>query len=241
MYEFLKKLFGETKEGEEPKTMTYEDLEKAIDAAKIKPVNLAEGGYVDEEKFKAKDKELAGIKAQLKEANDQIAGFQKDGKTIEDIKKEAENWKTKYETDTAKMTAEMEAQKKSFAADKLLNDYKFSSKLARKGILDEFMKADPKLDDSGNFIGATDIMSKLQKDYEDAFLKEEEHKDDDKEEHQETPPPTNPYQQAAGFVPPTWTNPGKKQGAAGKTMTLDEAMAKKNANPVAKIDYSSIQ
>lgn len=33
-YEFLKKLFGTQKDGEEPKAMTYAELEEAIDADK---------------------------------------------------------------------------------------------------------------------------------------------------------------------------------------------------------------
>ena len=33
-YEFLKKLFGTPKDGEEPKAMTYAELEAAIDADK---------------------------------------------------------------------------------------------------------------------------------------------------------------------------------------------------------------
>ena len=43
-YEFLKKLFGTQKDGEEPKAMTYAELEAAIDAdKKIQIVDLKAG------------------------------------------------------------------------------------------------------------------------------------------------------------------------------------------------------
>ena len=55
-YEFLKKLFGTPKDGEEPKAMTYEELEAAIDADKdIQVVDLKAGEYVSKEKFDAKN------------------------------------------------------------------------------------------------------------------------------------------------------------------------------------------
>ena len=54
MYEFLKKLF-ETVDGQ-PEAMTYEQLEEKIKGDKnLKIVNLADGGYVAEDKFKAKE------------------------------------------------------------------------------------------------------------------------------------------------------------------------------------------
>ena len=53
-YEFLKKLFGTPKDGEEPKTMTYAELEAAIDAdKKIQVVDVKAGGYVSKEKLDA--------------------------------------------------------------------------------------------------------------------------------------------------------------------------------------------
>lgn len=58
-YEFLKALFGEPKEGEEPKAMTYAELEKAIDADKnIKVVDLSGGDYVSKSKFDSRETEL---------------------------------------------------------------------------------------------------------------------------------------------------------------------------------------
>lgn len=67
-YEFLKKLFGTPKDGEEPKAMTYAELEAAIDAdKKIQVVDVKAGGYVSKEKLDAKITELDGVKQQLSE------------------------------------------------------------------------------------------------------------------------------------------------------------------------------
>ncbi len=45
-YEFLKKLFGKNEDGT-PKSLTYDELETAIDGdKKLRIVNLEDGGYV---------------------------------------------------------------------------------------------------------------------------------------------------------------------------------------------------
>ena len=70
MYEFLKKLFG-TVDGQ-PEALTYEQLEEKIKGDKnLKIVNLTDGGYVAEDKFRAipqfspsKIRELMWIRSQ---------------------------------------------------------------------------------------------------------------------------------------------------------------------------------
>lgn len=75
-YEFLKKLFGTQKDGEEPKAMTYAELEEAIDAdKKIQIVDLKAGGYVSKDKLDAKITELDGVKQQLTDANAEIQSY----------------------------------------------------------------------------------------------------------------------------------------------------------------------
>lgn len=75
-YEFLKKLFGTQKDGEEPKAMTYAELEAAIDAdKKIQVVDVKAGGYVSKEKLDAKITELDGVRQQLTDANAEIKSY----------------------------------------------------------------------------------------------------------------------------------------------------------------------
>ena len=107
-YEFLKKLFGTPKEGEQPKAMTYAELEAAIDADKgISVVNLKDGGYVSKDKFDAKDTELKGVQAQLTAANQQIKSFE--GMDVEGIKQKTAEWETKYNTDTQQLKDQLAA------------------------------------------------------------------------------------------------------------------------------------
>lgn len=75
MLEFLKDLFGTGEDGQ-PKSLTYDQLEKAAASAKdIKAVNLASGGYVSKDKFDAKSTELEGVEKQLKDANATIKSY----------------------------------------------------------------------------------------------------------------------------------------------------------------------
>ena len=69
-YEYLARLFGTPKDGEQPKALTYEELEAAIEADKgISLANLKDGGYIAREKYDAKDTELRGVQKQLEAAN----------------------------------------------------------------------------------------------------------------------------------------------------------------------------
>ena len=152
-YEFLKKLFGTPKDGEAPKAMTYEELEAAIDAdKKIQVVDIKSGGYVSKEKLDAKITELDGVKQQLADANTEIKSYK--DMDIDGIKQSAKDWETKYNEDTKKLNDQLAAQSRSHAEDMFLSGYKFTSKAARKGVLDELRSKQFQLDDNGTFLGA---------------------------------------------------------------------------------------
>lgn len=171
-YDFLKKLFGTPKEGEEPKAMTYEELEAAIDAdGNIKIADLSGGGYVSKEKYNAKATELTGVKQQLTDANAEIQSYK--DMDIEGIQKSAKEWEDKYNADTKALEDRLEAQEYSHAADMFMNKYQFTSKPAREGIMAEFNKKGFKLED-GKFLGAEDYMKTLMEseDYKGAFKTE---------------------------------------------------------------------
>lgn len=172
-YDFLKKLYGVPKEGEEPKAMTYEELEAAIDAdGSIKLADLSGGGYVSKEKYNAKVTELTGVKQQLTDANTEIQSYK--DMDIEGIQKSAKEWEDKYNADTKALEDRLEAQEYSHAADMFMSKYQFTSKPAREGIMAEFNKKGFKLED-GKFLGAEDYMKTLMEseDYKGAFKAEE--------------------------------------------------------------------
>lgn len=190
-YEFLKKLFGTPKDGEEPKAMTYEELEAAIDADKdIQVVDLKAGEYVSKEKFDAKNTELKGVRGQLDAANAQIKSFQDKDQDIETVRQKASDWEKKYNEDTQDLRNQLDAQKRKHAEDMLLSAYKFSSKAAQKGILDELREKKFQIDDNDTLVGAADFMKTLMEsdDYKNAFVIDDDGKDGKDGEGKDKPP-----------------------------------------------------
>lgn len=172
-YEFLKKLFGAPKDGEQPKAMTYAELEAAIDGAKdIQVVDLKAGGYVAKSKLDAKITELAGVQQQLTDANTQIQSFK--DQDIDGIKKSVSEWETKYNQDTQALRDQMAKQAREHAEEMFLSDYNFSSKAARTGILSELRGKKFQIDESGTILGAKEFMQSLMEndDYKGAFVTE---------------------------------------------------------------------
>jgi len=134
--EFLKEQFGD-------KALSYDALKAAVDAAadKIKIANLKDGGYVDKDKFTAKETELSVIKEQISNANKQIEDFKK--LDVEGIKAASEKYKADYEAAVAKSQADMSKLMFDFALDKALVAAKAKNPKAVKALLDvEKLKLD---------------------------------------------------------------------------------------------------
>ena len=192
-YEFLKKIFGTPKDGEQPKAMTYAELEAAIDGAKdIQVVDLKAGGYVAKSKLDAKITELAGVQQQLTDANTQIQSFK--DQDVEGVKKKVSEWETKYNADTQALKDQMAEQARKHAEEMFLSGYKFSSVAAKNGILAELQGKKFQIDDHGTILGAKEFMQSLMEneDYKGAFVTEQK-KDGEPEQQTQTPPaPTGP-------------------------------------------------
>ncbi|WP_304472276.1 phage scaffolding protein [uncultured Parasutterella sp.] len=187
-YEFLKKLFGTPKDGEQPKAMTYAELEAAIDGAKdIQVVDLKAGGYVAKSKLDAKITELAGVQQQLTDANTQIQSFK--DQDVEGVKKKVSEWETKYNADTQALKDQMAEQARKHAEEMFLSGYKFSSVAAKNGILAELQGKKFQIDDHGTILGAKEFMQSLMEneDYKGAFVTEQK-KDGEPEQQTQTPP-----------------------------------------------------
>lgn len=175
MYDYLKKLYGEHPE----EGLTYEQLEAALDAAKdtVKLANLKEGGYVAKDKFEAANTELAGVKQQLMDANTQIQGFKGKEKDAEAIAQQVSEWENKYNADTQALKNQLETQAREHAEDMFFSGYQFTSKAARRGVLDDF-RAQKFTLENGEFKGGKAYMDSLMKqdDYKGAFKQPEEPK-----------------------------------------------------------------
>jgi len=228
-YEFLKKLWGETKEGEAPKTMTADEFIAALTADKtINVVDLKAGGYVSQEKFNREKTRADGLDTQLKEANVKLESFEKDGVTIETVKKEAADWKQKYETETKALNAKLTAQERDHLIDQYLSGTEFTSSLAKKGIRDLLSAEQGLTVKDGALVGADDLMKGFRKTYADAFKAA----DPEPKTEPKTAPAQNPlpfFTQMNPMSSPT--NPAPKS----KGMTLPEVMAYKNAHPDADV------
>ena len=228
-YEFLKKLWGETKEGEAPKTMTADEFIAALTADKtINVVDLKAGGYVSQEKFNREKTRADGLDTQLKEANVKLESFEKDGVTIETVKKEAADWKQKYETETKALNAKLTAQERDHLIDQYLSGTEFTSSLAKKGIRDLLSAEQGLTVKDGALVGADDLMKGFRKTYADAFkAADPEPKPEPKPAPAQNPLPF--FSQMNPMSSPT--NPAPKS----KGMTLPEVMAYKNAHPDADV------
>jgi len=228
-YEFLKKLWGETKEGEAPKTMTADEFIAALTADKtINVVDLKAGGYVSQEKFNREKTRADGLDTQLKEANVKLESFEKDGVTIETVKKEAADWKQKYETETKALNAKLTAQERDHLIDQYLSGTEFTSSLAKKGIRDLLSAEQGLTVKDGALVGADDLMKGFRKTYADAFkVADPEPKPEPKPAPAQNPLPF--FSQMNPMSSPT--NPAPKS----KGMTLAEVMAYKNAHPDADV------
>lgn len=228
-YEFLKKLWGETKEGEAPKIMTADEFIAALTADKtINVVDLKAGGYVSQEKFNREKTRADGLDTQLKEANVKLESFEKDGVTIETVKKEAADWKQKYETETKALNAKLTAQERDHLIDQYLSGTEFTSSLAKKGIRDLLSAEQGLTVKDGALVGADDLMKGFRKTYADAFkAADPEPKTEPKPAPAQNPLPF--FSQMNPMNSPT--NPAPKS----KGMTLAEVMAYKNAHPDADV------
>ena len=221
MYEYLTALFGKN-DDDTPEALTASQLVERIEAAKdLKLANLSDGGYVSKDKFERKDAELKGVQSQLSEANKTIQSFK--DMDFEGVKKSADDWKAKYDKETADLRKQLADQERSHQVDKFLGGYKFTSKAAEAGVRALFDSKDFKLED-GTFLGAKDFMKGLQEndDYKGAFAVDNP-----------TPPPDPDPKPNK----PQWSDPVPPPPAPPKKRTLAEWMKYKNENPDAPINF----
>ncbi len=118
--EFLKELFGD-------KALTFAELTQACADGKIKLANLADGKYVDKEKFDSKVRELETANTSISDLTGKLKAF--DGVDVAGLKNEVKTWETKYKTDLA-------AVKKDAAVDAAIIQAKGRNPKAIKALLD---------------------------------------------------------------------------------------------------------
>lgn len=131
---------------------------------------MAENGKdieTEKQKVTAKQTELDGVKTQLTEANKQIESFK--GMNIEDIKKSAEDYKTKFEEAEKNHKAELDKITYNSTAEKFIDSLKPKDSLSKSAIISEFTKKEFKLD-GDTFQGAKEWAEQFKKDNSSHFL-----------------------------------------------------------------------
>lgn len=108
--------------------------------------------------------ELEGIKGQLSQANEQIAGFKE--LDIEGVKQKAAEWEQKYNQAAENSAREIEQLKFDFALDKELTKAQARNPKAVKALLDR----DALKYDKGKIIGLEEQLETLKKNEDSAFL-----------------------------------------------------------------------
>lgn len=120
--------------------------------------------YREAQEFKELNTELEGIKGQLSQANEQIAGFKE--LDIEGVKQKAAEWEQKYNQAAEDSAREIEQLKFDFALDRELTKAQARNPKAVKALLDR----DALKYDKGKIIGLEEQLETLKKGEDSAFL-----------------------------------------------------------------------
>lgn len=162
--------------------LTQDQFEKALEKQNAKLFDLNDGEFIAKDKYDRKVNELKdtqketqeALQKQLDDANKQIKAF--NDMDIDGIKQATKDWEEKYNTDTQALKDQMAAREKEYAARDYLGQYQFTSDLAKKAALSEFLAQDFKYD-GGKFLGADDYMKQMQETQPGAFVKEQTKQD----------------------------------------------------------------
>lgn len=120
--------------------------------------------YREAQEFKELNTELEGVKGQLSQANEQIAGFKE--LDIEGVKQKAAEWEQKYNQAAENSAREIEQLMFDFALDRELTKAQARNPKAVKALLDR----DALKYDKGKIIGLEEQLETLKKGEDSAFL-----------------------------------------------------------------------
>ena len=121
----------------------------------------------DLEKYKAENE---GLKTQLNDANTQIQSFKE--MDMDGIKASAEEWKTKYETDTKALNEKIAAKDYDYAIKDFMSNYKFIDDDVKEIVINKFKAKEFKLEE-GKFLGGEDFMKEYKENHKSLFISDE--------------------------------------------------------------------
>lgn len=150
--------------------LTEEQINSVLtqNTAELEAVNKDVAKYKKQaETFKTKSD---GFEEQLKSANTEIQSYK--DMDIEGIKKSAEDWKTKYETETKALNDAIAQKDYDYATKDFMNQFDFVDDDAKEIATLKFKAKEFKLED-GKFLGADDFMKQYKEDHKALFKSEE--------------------------------------------------------------------
>lgn len=155
----IKNLLAEVKNG----TKTEDEVSKEI----MKDYGTAISN--EQTKTSKAQENLNSLQKQLDDANNEIKSYK--DMDIDSIKQSAADWEDKYN----KLIQEQKDAKEKSIRDERVNEFfkdtKFSSEMAKKGIIAEFDKKDFKYDEeSKSFLGANEWLNNLKEQDKGSFL-----------------------------------------------------------------------
>lgn len=227
--EILRALFN-GQDGQ-PAALTFEQFMEKLAAAKdIKLANLADGGYVSVDKFKAEETKASGLQDQLTAANQQIQTFK--SMDIEAIKQAAADWEKKYNTDTQALNSKIAQMQLDHQKDLLFSRVKFRDEFSEAGVRAAFDKQEFKVDKDGKYVGAEAWLDGLQKDEKtkSAFVLDAP---------TPSPAPASDTPPAPAKPKPKFADPAPKQPVPKPRPKLSDLMVQKNEHPDAVITFET--
>lgn len=191
----LKDLFDKAEGG----VLTYDQLMAAAQESKAKFVDLAEGKYVDKQKYdddlsardtriktlddtlKARDTDLGNLRTQLENAGT-------DADKLSKLTTDFTDLQNKYDKDTKAYEKQLKDQAYKYAVKEFTDKLNFTSQAAKRDFVNSMMAKNFTIENDV-IVGASDFVTAYTKDNADAFVVEDP-----------TPAPGNPKPH---FVDPT--------------------------------------
>ena len=138
----------------------------------VRFTDLSEGNYVSKEKFDTKVTELKGVQQQLTDANNEIQSYK--DMDIEGVKKSAQEWEEKYNTDTQALKDQIAQQERSHQTDRYLDTVGIKPGAMYREFVKKAFEAKEFKMEGDKFLGADDFIASLKTnpDYKDAFVQE---------------------------------------------------------------------
>lgn len=177
------------------------------------------------ETLKARDTEIAGLKEQITQRDKDIKDLQDKAKGNDDLTKQLNDLKAKYETDTEALQKKLNDQAVDHAVESFFAEVPFASTLAKKAAIADFKSKGYEFKD-GKFVGSEGYLAQLEKDDPAAFKPKDNDKPDDNGADNSGNQPSRP--------PKFTTGTGTGNGGNGKTNPFNFHFTAVRATPTDK-------